>query len=85
MAEQSTNSTINPVRRFYSYLMLERSEILYIYFYAALSGLLYLSLPLGIQAIVSFLFGGLVSTSLIILILLVVAGVALNGYLQICK
>ncbi len=85
MAEQSTNSAINPVRRFYNYLMLERSEILYIYFYAALSGLLYLSLPLGIQAIVSFLFGGLVSTSLIILILLVVAGVALNGYLQILQ
>jgi ATP-binding cassette subfamily B protein len=85
MAEQSSNSTTNPVRRFYSYLMLERSEILYIYFYAAVSGLLYLSLPLGIQAIVSFLFGGLVSTSLIILILLVVAGVALNGYLQILQ
>lgn len=85
MAEQSTNSAVNPVRRFYNYLMLERSEILYIYFYAALSGLLYLSLPLGIQAIVSFLFGGLVSTSLVILILLVVAGVALNGYLQILQ
>lgn len=85
MAEQSTYSTINPVRRFYSYLMLEKSEILYIYFYAALSGLLYLSLPLGIQAIVSFLFGGLVSTSLVVLILLVVLGVALNGYLQILQ
>ena len=85
MADQSTYNTLNPVRRFYNYLMLERKEIMYIYFYAALSGLLYLSLPLGIQAIVSFLFGGLVSTSLIILILLVVAGVALNGYLQILQ
>lgn len=85
MASQSKYSTTNPVKRFYSYLSLEKKEILYIYFYATLSGLLYLSLPLGIQAIVSFLFGGLVSTSLIILILLVVVGVAVNGYLQILQ
>jgi ABC-type bacteriocin/lantibiotic exporter with double-glycine peptidase domain len=83
--KNSEVNTATPVKRFYRFLMLEKKEILFIYFYAAISGLLYLSLPLGIQAIVSFLFGGLVSTSLVILIVLVVSGVCLNGFLQILQ
>ena len=60
----------------------EGSEITSVYFYALLSGLIQLSLPLGIQAIIGFVLGGAVSTSLVILITLVVIGVACNGVLQ---
>lgn len=60
----------------------EKSEISSIYFYAILSGLIQLSLPLGIQAIIGFVLGGALSTSLVVLITLVVFGVLLNGILQ---
>jgi ABC-type bacteriocin/lantibiotic exporter with double-glycine peptidase domain len=60
----------------------EKSEISSIYFYALLSGLIQLSLPLGIQAIIGFVLGGALSTSLVVLITLVVLGVLLNGILQ---
>ncbi len=48
-----------------------------------LNGLIQLSLPLGIQAIISFVLGGAISTSLIIMIALVVLGVFLNGMLKV--
>lgn len=60
----------------------EKSEISSIYFYAVLGGFIQLSLPLGIQAIIGFVLGGAMSTSLIVLIALVVIGVLLNGILQ---
>ena len=60
----------------------EKSEISSIYFYAILSGLIQLSLPLGIQSIIGFVLGGAMSTSLVILITLVVMGVLFNGILQ---
>ncbi|HVG15960.1 MAG TPA: ATP-binding cassette domain-containing protein [Chitinophagaceae bacterium] len=60
----------------------EKSEISSIYFYAILSGIIQLSLPLGIQSIIGFVLGGAMSTSLVILITLVVMGVLFNGILQ---
>ena len=74
---------MTPIQRFFELIKLERSEILSIYFYASLSGIIYLSLPLGIQSIINLLFGGNISTSVVVLIFFVVFGVALNGWLQI--
>ena len=51
---------------------LEKREIQNLYVYAILSGIIVLSLPLGIQAIINLLFGVTISTSLIVLIVLVV-------------
>ena len=76
MAEINVNK---PLQRFWKLLALEKKELLNIYFFAILSGLIYLSIPLGIQSIINLLFGGLVSTSLVILISFVVFGVLLNG------
>ena len=56
-----------PVQRFFRMLSLDRKDITYIYVYAIFAGLITLSLPLGIQAIISLIAGGTVSTSLIIL------------------
>ncbi len=73
----------NPVARIFNLVRLERKEISAIYFYAVLNGLIQLSLPVGIQAIVGFVLGGAMTTSLIILISLVVLGVLCTGLLQI--
>ncbi|MER3463919.1 MAG: hypothetical protein C4329_05385 [Chitinophagaceae bacterium] len=74
---------VHPFTRIAQLVKEEKSEVSAIYFYAILSGLIQLSLPLGIQAIISFVMGGALSTSLIILITLVVIGVLSNGVLQI--
>lgn len=63
----------------------EKREIYSIYFYAILGGLVQLSLPLGIQAIISFVFGGAVSTSVVLLIALVVFGSFIYGFFQVSQ
>jgi ABC-type bacteriocin/lantibiotic exporter with double-glycine peptidase domain len=82
-ATATQNIFANPVRRILQVIKLEKNEISSVYFYAILSGLIQLSLPLGIQSIISFVLGGAISTSLIVLIVLVVLGVFLNGMLQV--
>ena len=64
---------------------LEKREVGQIYFFAILIGAIQLSLPLGIQAIVGLLFGGILSISLIVLITFVVVGVLLGGIIQIMQ
>lgn len=81
----SEASVKQPVERFWKLMALERRELLNICFFATLSGFIYLSIPLGIQSIINQLFGGLVSTSLVILISIVVLGVVLNGWLSILQ
>jgi ABC-type bacteriocin/lantibiotic exporter with double-glycine peptidase domain len=84
MAEQqAAQRAKNPVGRVLQVLRLDRREIWSVYFYAILNGLIQLSLPLGIQSIISFVLGGSISTSLVILIILVVAGVFIAGLLQV--
>ncbi len=73
----------SPLRRIFEILRLEKREISSVYFYAALNGLIQLSLPLGIQSIISFVLGGSISTSLVILIILVVLGVLMNGLISV--
>lgn len=73
----------NPVKRILRVIKLETNEIFSIYFYAILGGLIQLSLPIGIQSIISFVLGGSMSTSIIVLIILVVLGVFLTGMLQV--
>jgi ABC-type bacteriocin/lantibiotic exporter with double-glycine peptidase domain len=64
-------------------IRLERKEIYDIYFYAILSGLIQLSLPLGIQAILGFVLGATMVTSVYVLIFIIIFGVFLIGYMQI--
>lgn len=73
----------HPLYRILEILKFERKEIYAIYFYAIMLGIVQLVLPLGIQAIISFVLGGSISTSLFILIILVVFSVLLNGLLQV--
>lgn len=73
----------HPFKRFQEILKYEKHEITSIYFYAVLTGLLQLSVPVGIQSIISFVLGGSISTSIVLLIVLVVVGVAVQGVLHV--
>ena len=83
--ETNQNDRITAVRRFFNLLKLDRKDILYVYSYAIFSGLITLSLPLGIQAIIGLIAGGAVSTSLFILIFIVTAATALDGVLKVMQ
>lgn len=72
---------MTPLKRFYNLLELDKKDIYQLFFYAIFAGLISLSLPLGIQAIIAFIQSGRVSASWIVLIILVVAGVGLVGIL----
>ena len=74
---------ISPESRFWRLLKPDKREIRNIYVYAVFNGLINLSLPLGIQAIVNFIQGGRVSTSWIVLVSIVVLGIGATGVLQI--
>nr|WP_315219365.1 ATP-binding cassette domain-containing protein [uncultured Flavobacterium sp.] len=76
---------MTPLKRFYNLLRLDKKDIYQIFFYAIFAGLISLSLPLGIQAIITFIQSGRVSASWIVLIVLVVAGVALVGVLSLMQ
>lgn len=81
----SSRTDITPVKRFFELLKEEKSQVYSIYFYAVLNGLITLSLPLGIQAILNFILGGRITTSWVILVLIVALGVIFSGFLQISQ
>ncbi len=73
----------SPVQRLIRLLTTERRDIGYIYLYAFVTGLISLSLPLGIQAVFNLVSGGLVFSSVYVLIGLVILGVLATGLLLI--
>lgn len=77
--------TQSPLQRFLSFLKLDRKDILQLFFYAIFAGLVSLSLPLGIQAIVNLIQSGQISISWIVLVIIVVIGVALVGILSLMQ
>ncbi|HRG17956.1 MAG TPA: ATP-binding cassette domain-containing protein [Flavobacterium lutivivi] len=74
-----------PLQRLFNLLKLDRKDISQIIFYAIFSGLISLSLPLGIQAIINLIQSGRVSISWIVLVIVVVIGVALVGILSLMQ
>lgn len=77
--------SLTPVKRFWGLLRPDRKEIKNVYVYAVFNGLINLSLPLGIQAIINLIQGGQVSTAWVVLVSVVVAGVTATGVLQIAQ
>ncbi len=75
--------SISPVQRFWMLLKPDAKEIRNIYIYSIFSGLISLSLPLGIQSIANLIQGGQVNTSWIVLTVFVVLGIVFVGILQI--
>lgn len=77
--------TMSPWKRFIGLLQLEKREIFQVFYYAIFSGIVALSLPLGIQAIINLIQGAEISTSWIVLVILVTLGVAFSGALQLMQ
>lgn len=74
-----------PLQRFYNLLKLDKKDVYQIFFYAIFAGIVSLSLPLGIQAIINLIQAGQVSISWVVLVVIVVVGVALVGILSLMQ
>ncbi len=83
MAEEKNN--LKPLTKFFKLLEIERQDIVQVYFYAILAGLLNLTLPLGIQSIINLIGGAQLSTSWVIMILLITVAALLSGIFQIIQ
>ncbi len=76
---------LTPLKRLFRMLNLDRREIFIVYAYAIFHGLINLSLPLGVQAIIGFVMSSEFSASWGILIFIVVVGVAATGVIQVLQ
>ncbi len=74
-----------PLKRLFRLIKADQKDITRIFLFAALSGLINLSLPLGIQAIITYLSGGIISTSWVLLVIFVILGVILAGVMQVMQ
>ena len=88
MANNDNNISIGKsLYKFFDIIKLEKKEVTGIYFYAILSGLLQLTLPLGIQTIINFSQAaagiGNLPISIILLIFIVLIGILVTGILQV--
>lgn len=72
-------------QRLIGMLALDKRDILQIFYYAVFAGLVNLSLPLGIQAIINLLQGAQISTSWVVLVVLVTLGLSFVGVLQLMQ
>ena len=66
-------------------LRLDKRDVFQVFYYAIFAGVVNLSLPLGIQAIINLIQGAQISTSWIVLVVLVTLGVAFGGVLQLMQ
>lgn len=77
------DQNLTPIKRFWLLLKPDKLEIRNVYVYAIFIGILNLTLPIGIQAIINLIQGGAVSTSWLLLVFLVSCGIGLGGLMQI--
>jgi len=75
----------SPLERLWALLYVERGNIGLVYAYATLVGLFSLTLPLGVQAIIGLVSGGLLLQPVVLLISFVVLGTLATGVLQVLQ
>jgi ABC-type bacteriocin/lantibiotic exporter with double-glycine peptidase domain len=75
----------SPLERLGELLYVERGNIGLVYAYATLVGLFSLTLPLGVQAIIGLVSGGLLLQPVVLLIGFVVLGTLATGVLQVLQ
>lgn len=78
-------NALTPWQRLIGLLALDKRDIKQLFYYAIFAGLVTLSLPLGIQAIINLIQGAQVSTAWVVLVVLVTLGVAFQGILQLMQ
>ncbi len=74
-----------PLRRFFRLLSLDRKDLTRVYALALFSGVIYLSLPLAIQAIISQIMVGQFSSALYVLIFVVSLATFFSGAFQVLQ
>ncbi|KAB7530158.1 ATP-binding cassette domain-containing protein [Flagellimonas olearia] len=72
-------------QRLIGMLTLDKKDIFQVFYYAIFAGLVNLSLPLGIQAIINLIQGAQISASWVVLVVMVTVGVAFAGALQLMQ
>ena len=78
-----SNRLSSALLKLHKLIMTDKRDAGSVYFFAIAGGLISLTLPLGIQTILNFVMAARISTSIIILIAIVIAGVFLNGLMQV--
>lgn len=81
----SANENESPVQRLIRMLALEKSDILAIYIYATLSGILSLTMPLGMQQLVLIATGGVFPTQAAVLLGLILIATLFAGIVYILQ
>ena len=76
---------LSPFKRFIRFVKLEQRDIFHIYTFAILSGIISLSLPIGIQAIVSLVSASLVINSAFVIVGIIIIGILVSGAIQIAQ
>ena len=82
---EEEKKVITSWQRFVNLLSLDKKDIYQIAYYAIFAGLVSLTLPLGIQAIINLLQAAQPTTSWVVLVVLVTLGVAFTGVLQLMQ
>lgn len=80
---ENNTEKLTPGQRFWRLFWTERKEIGNIYIYAFFNGLLSLSIPLGIQAIINLIQSATASTAWVVLVFVVLLGLTLMGIFQV--
>lgn len=80
-----TDMAGKPLKRFLRMLAPDVKDIGFVYLYAIFGGLINLSLPLGIQAIINQISSGELVTSWLVLIIFIIVGIMLTGGMQIMQ
>ncbi len=78
-----TSSISSALIKLHKLIITDKRDVTSVYFFAIVGGLISLSLPLGIQTIINFVIANILSTSVVVLIVIVIAGVFLNGFVQV--
>ncbi|MCU4174850.1 peptidase domain-containing ABC transporter [Carboxylicivirga sp. N1Y90] len=76
---------LTPTKRFWSLLSQYNSLLKQIYIYAIFIGVINLTLPVGIQAIINFLQAGEMTSTWLVLVGFVLLGISLAGVLQVLQ
>ena len=74
-----------PIERLWKLLETYKVELRQIYAYALLIGIVNLTLPLGIQAIINYLQAGEVTSTWLILVFIVIGGIGITGVFQVMQ
>jgi len=85
MPETIDGVPLTPLKRFWRLLKPDRKDIVHIYMYAVLIGLVSLAGPLGVQAIINLIAGGEFNASLVVLAAGVTLSIIFVGVLKIMQ